>query len=177
MAFANRRKAWAYLQDQLPTTHPIVADIVDLEAAKLNFDGITYAKGASVLKQLVAYVGRDAFFDGIRRYFRAHAFGNTTLDGSAHRTVRRRRAATWTSWARAWLQTTGVSALSLQRGADGAPRSCSPTRARTGSRSGIYDFDDAGDLVRTERRRTRPHRAPHPVDLPDAPLCCSTTPT
>ena len=52
VAFAIKRKAWAYLQDQLPTTHPIVADIVDLEAAKLNFDGITYAKGASVLKQL-----------------------------------------------------------------------------------------------------------------------------
>ncbi len=60
VTFANRRKAWAYAQDQLPTTHPVVADIVDLEAAKLNFDGITYAKGAAVLKQLVAFVGRDA---------------------------------------------------------------------------------------------------------------------
>ena len=79
VAFAIKRKAWAYLQDQLPTTHPIVADIVDLEAAKLNFDGITYAKGASVLKQLVAFVGRDAFFEAARRYFKAHAFGNTTL--------------------------------------------------------------------------------------------------
>ncbi|WP_442921884.1 aminopeptidase N [Microbacterium sp. CH12i] len=61
--FAANRKAWAYEQDQLPTTHPIVADITDLEAAKLNFDGITYAKGASVLKQLVAFVGEDQFFE------------------------------------------------------------------------------------------------------------------
>ena len=60
VTFANNRKAWAYVQDQLPTTHPIVADIRDLEAAKQNFDGITYAKGAAVLKQLVAYVGLDA---------------------------------------------------------------------------------------------------------------------
>ena len=63
VTFANRRKAWAYRQDQLPTTHPIVADIRDLEDAKLNFDGITYAKGASVLKQLAAYVGEDAFLE------------------------------------------------------------------------------------------------------------------
>ena len=77
--FANNRKAWAYVQDQLPTTHPIVADIPDLEAAKQNFDGITYAKGASVLKQLVAYVGFEAFIAGSRQYFRDHAYGNTTL--------------------------------------------------------------------------------------------------
>ena len=64
VTFANNRKAWAYVQDQLPTTHPIIADIPDLEDAKLNFDGITYAKGASVLKQLVAYVGLDAFLAG-----------------------------------------------------------------------------------------------------------------
>ena len=81
--FANKRKAWAYVQDQLPTTHPIVADIPDLEAAKQNFDGITYAKGASVLKQLVAYVGFEAFIAGSRQYFRDHAYGNTTLSGSA----------------------------------------------------------------------------------------------
>ena len=77
ITFANRRKAWAYRADQLPSTHPITADIRDLEDAKLNFDGITYAKGASVLKQLVAYVGRDAFLEGARRYFKRHAYGNT----------------------------------------------------------------------------------------------------
>ncbi|MCW4460050.1 aminopeptidase N [Microbacterium sp. MPKO10] len=118
VTFANRRKAWAYLQDQLPTTHPIVADIVDLEAAKLNFDGITYAKGAAVLKQLVAFVGRDAFFEGARRYFREHAFGNTTLDDllvqleeTSGRDVR--------AWSRAWLETTGVSTLAIETDAAG----------------------------------------------------------
>ncbi|GAA5149548.1 aminopeptidase N [Microbacterium pseudoresistens] len=114
VSFANRRKAWAYTQDQLPTTHPIVADIPDLEAAKLNFDGITYAKGAAVLKQLVAFVGEDAFFEGARRYFARHAFGNTTLDDLlaelAEVSGRDMRA-----WSAAWLQTTGVSTLSLER--------------------------------------------------------------
>ena len=77
--FAHRRKAWAYAQDQYPTTHPIVADIADLEAARQNFDGITYAKGASVLKQLVAFVGREAFMAASREYFARHAWGNTQL--------------------------------------------------------------------------------------------------
>ncbi|WOF21881.1 aminopeptidase N [Microbacterium betulae] len=115
VTFANRRKAWAYQQDQLPTTHPVVADIPDLEAAKLNFDGITYAKGASVLKQLVAFVGEEAFFEGARRYFAAHAFGSTTLEDLlvqladvSGRDVR--------AWSRAWLETTGVSTVSAERG-------------------------------------------------------------
>src|SRR3978361_39175 len=77
--FANSEKTWAYRQDQLPSTHPIAADIVDIDAVKVNFDGITYAKGASVLKQLVASVGRGAFFSAIRGYFKANAWGNTTL--------------------------------------------------------------------------------------------------
>ena len=77
--FANTEKAWAYAQDQLPSTHPIAADIPDVAAVEVNFDGITYAKGASVLKQLVAYVGREEFLAGVRRYFRTHAYGNTTL--------------------------------------------------------------------------------------------------
>ena len=77
--FAQLYKAWAYRQDQLPSTHPIAADIPDIAAVEVNFDGITYAKGASVLKQLVAYVGRDNFLDGVRKYFAAHAWGNATL--------------------------------------------------------------------------------------------------
>ena len=116
--FANNRKAWAYVQDQLPTTHPIVADIPDLEAAKQNFDGITYAKGASVLKQLVAYVGFDAFIAGSRRYFRDHAYGNTTLADllAALSAASGRDLA---EWARQWLQTSGISTLSAE--IDGAP--------------------------------------------------------
>ena len=77
--FAQPAKAWAYRQDQLPSTHPIAADIPDIEAVEVNFDGITYAKGAAVLKQLVAYVGRDNFLAGVRRYFGQHAWGNATL--------------------------------------------------------------------------------------------------
>ncbi len=72
-------KSWAYRQDQLPTTHPVIADIRDLEDVEVNFDGITYAKGASVLKQLVAWVGREHFLEGLRAYFRAHAWGNTVF--------------------------------------------------------------------------------------------------
>jgi len=165
--FANKRKAWAYVQDQLPTTHPIVADIPDLEAAKQNFDGITYAKGASVLKQLVAYVGFDAFIAGSREYFRKHAYGNTSLadllaalDAASGREL--------SHWARQWLQTSGISTLTLDIAAgstetddDGVPgrvaivqeatdpvtgrEELRPHRLRVGS----YDFDADGALVRT----------------------------
>src|SRR4030088_863730 len=77
--FANVEKPWAYRQDQLPSTHPIATDAPDVQTAEVNFDGITYAKGASVLKQLVAYVGRENFLDAVRKYFAAHAWGNATL--------------------------------------------------------------------------------------------------
>ncbi|MBC3987730.1 aminopeptidase N [Streptomyces sp. AC563] len=113
ITFANRRKSWAYRADQLSSTHPVTADIRDLEDAKLNFDGITYAKGASVLKQLVAYVGEEAFLEGARRYFKRHAYGNTTLGdllSVLHETSGRDMAA----WSAAWLQTTGVNALTPQ---------------------------------------------------------------
>ncbi|MEW2414940.1 aminopeptidase N [Streptomyces sp. NPDC046866] len=120
VTFANNRKAWAYRADQLPSTHPITADIRDLEAAKLNFDGITYSKGAAVLKQLVAYVGREAFLEGARRYFKANAYGNTTLDHllSVLGEVSGRDMA---EWSRAWLQTAGVNVLTpaVAYGADG----------------------------------------------------------
>ncbi|MDQ0093506.1 aminopeptidase N [Paeniglutamicibacter psychrophenolicus] len=110
--FANRRKGWAYVADQLPSTHPIVADITDLEAAKQNFDGITYAKGASVLKQLAAYVGAEAFRDAARTYFRAHEYANTTLTDflSALQAASGRDMG---AWADAWLKTAGVPRLGL----------------------------------------------------------------
>ena len=72
--FASVEKAWAYQQDQLPSTHPIAADAPDIETAEQNFDGITYAKGASVLKQLQAYVGYEEFFAGVRKHFDNHAY-------------------------------------------------------------------------------------------------------
>jgi aminopeptidase N len=121
ITFANRRKAWAYRADQLPSTHPVTADIRDLEDAKLNFDGITYAKGASVLKQLVAYVGRDAFLEGARRYFKRHAFGNTELRdllAVLEETSGRDMAV----WARSWLQTAGVNSLAPELSYDAEGR-------------------------------------------------------
>jgi aminopeptidase N len=109
--FANARKQTGYRADQLPSTHPIAADNVDLHAVEVNFDMITYAKGASVLKQLVAWVGLDAFVTGIRQYFKDHAFGNTefsdllaALEKSSGREL--------ASWAQEWLQTAGVNTLS-----------------------------------------------------------------
>ncbi|WP_062650413.1 aminopeptidase N [Streptomyces maremycinicus] len=113
ITFANRRKAWAYRADQLPSTHPITADIRDLQDAKLNFDGITYAKGASVLKQLVAYVGQDAFLEGARRYFKRHAYGNTRL-GDLLSVLAETSGRDMGGWARSWLQTAGVNALTPQ---------------------------------------------------------------
>jgi aminopeptidase N len=111
--FANLEKAWAYRQDQLPSTHPISADIPDIRAVEVNFDGITYAKGASVLKQLVAYVGLDNFLEGVRRYFDRHAWGNTVLTdllGALEETSGRDLA----SWSKEWLETAGVNTMRPQ---------------------------------------------------------------
>jgi aminopeptidase N len=109
-AFTANRKAWGYNADELPTTHPVATEVADNLSALLNFDGISYAKGASVLRQLMAYVGRDAFFTGVRAYLDRHAWGNTALEdllveieGSSGRPLR--------AWADAWLRTTGVSTL------------------------------------------------------------------
>ncbi|MEU4350526.1 aminopeptidase N [Streptomyces sp. NPDC023838] len=113
ITFANGRKSWAYRADQLPSTHPITADIRDLEDAKLNFDGITYAKGASVLKQLVAYVGREAFLEGARRYFKRHAYGNTRL-GDLLSVLEEVSGRDMAAWSRSWLQTAGVNSLTPQ---------------------------------------------------------------
>lgn len=123
--FAMNRKIWAYTQDQMPTTHPIAADIPDVTAAKTNFDGITYAKGAAVLKQLVAWVGEDAFYDGARRYFDKHRFAATSLadllealEAASHQELG--------SWKSAWLETSGPSTLSASW--------------RTDSVGAIFDF-------------------------------------
>ncbi|QPP08842.1 aminopeptidase N [Streptomyces bathyalis] len=109
-SFANQMKTWAYRQDQLPSTHPIMAEIRDLDDVLVNFDGITYAKGASVLKQLVAYVGEDAFFSGVQRYFKRHEWGNTRLSdllGALEETSGR----DLTVWSKAWLETAGINVL------------------------------------------------------------------
>ncbi|RJN31327.1 aminopeptidase N [Nesterenkonia natronophila] len=111
VAFASSRKGWAYVQDQLPTTHPIVADIPDLEAADQNFDGITYAKGASVLKQLAAYAGAEAFRQAARRYFARFAFGNARLADFLD-VLEEATGKDMSHWSAAWLQTSGLPVLS-----------------------------------------------------------------
>lgn len=108
--FVNQRKSWGYRQDQLPTTHPIVADMFDLDAVEVNFDGITYAKGASALRQLVAWVGEDAFFTGIRAYFKKHAWGNTELQDLLLE-LEQACGRSLTDWTQRWLQTAGVNTL------------------------------------------------------------------
>ena len=108
--FAQLYKAWAYRQDQLPSTHPIAADIPDIAAVEVNFDGITYAKGASVLKQLVAYVGRENFLDAVRKYFAAHAWGNATL-ADLLTALEETSGRDLTTWSEQWLQTAGVNTL------------------------------------------------------------------
>ncbi len=108
--FANVQKAWAYRQDQLPTTHPISANIRDLEDVKVNFDGITYAKGASVLKQLVAWVGRDEFFEGLREYFRRFEWGNTSLRDLLN-VLEETSGRDLTAWSKEWLETAGVNTM------------------------------------------------------------------
>jgi aminopeptidase N len=163
--FANSMKTWAYRQDQLPSTHPIMAEIRDLDDVLVNFDGITYAKGASVLKQLVAYVGMDEFFRGVQAYFKAHAYGNTQLSdllGALEETSGRDLG----TWSEKWLQTAGINILrpeietdangvitsfairqeapALPVGAKGEP-TLRPHRIAVG----LYDLDDeSGKLLR-----------------------------
>ncbi|MDQ4500998.1 aminopeptidase N [Sinomonas sp. ASV322] len=160
--FANRRKGWAYVQDQLPTTHPIVADVPDLEAAEQNFDGITYAKGASVLRQLVAFVGEEAFFEAAREYFARHAFGNTTLADLLD-ALSAASGRAMDGWAAAWLQTAGLPLLEPEVEYDGGRLARVALRqtaidAVTGAsvprphrlRVGLYSRGQAGSIVRTQ---------------------------
>ncbi|MEU7023348.1 aminopeptidase N [Streptomyces sp. NPDC046203] len=165
--FANAEKTWAYRQDQLPSTHPIMAEINDLEDVLVNFDGITYAKGASVLKQLVAYVGQDEFFQGVQAYFKRHAFGNTRLAdllGALEETSGRDLK----SWSKAWLETAGINilrpeletdengaltAFAVRQEAPALPAGAKGEAVLRPHRIaiGFYDLDEAGKLVRTER--------------------------
>ena len=108
--FANLEKTWAYRQDQLPSTHPIAADMTDVAAVRVNFDGITYAKGASVLKQLVAWVGQDKFFAGVQAYFAKHAWGNTELRDLLSE-LEATSGRDLSAWSSLWLEQAGVTLL------------------------------------------------------------------
>ena len=159
--FANVEKSWAYRQDQLPSTHPVAADIPDLAAVEVNFDGITYAKGASVLKQLVAYVGLEHFLAGLRDYFRAHAFGNATF-GDLIGALEKASGRDLSHWGQQWLKTTGLNTLRADFDLDAEGRftrfAISQSGAAPGAGEtrvhrlavGIYD-DGSGKLVRVHR--------------------------
>ncbi len=160
--FANVEKSWAYQQDQLPSTHPIAADMVDLSAVEVNFDGITYAKGASVLKQLAAYVGFEPFLAGLRSYFAAHAFGNATL-ADLLGALSAASGRDLTDWSASWLQTTGINRLSPEFTVDASGVLTSFAVLQDGAQPGagelrshrlaigLYDDDGSGTLVRTHR--------------------------
>jgi aminopeptidase N len=158
--FAQGSKAYAYRQDQLPSTHPIAADIPDIEAVEVNFDGITYEKGASVLKQLVAYVGQDNFLAGVRDYFGKHAWGNATLTDLLA-SLEQESGRDLAAWSKSWLETAGVNTLraSYELDADGtfgrfsvhqeAPASHPELRPHRIA-VGLYDRAD-GKLTRRSR--------------------------
>jgi aminopeptidase N len=158
--FANTEKTWAYKQDQLPSTHPIAADIHDIEDVKVNFDGITYAKGASVLKQLVAWVGQDSFLAALRTYFCKHAYGNTVL-GDLLSELEAASGRDLASWSTEWLETAGCNTLRavFETDPDGTFSAFSvvqeapedhPTLRSHRVAIGCYDLVD-GRLVRTHR--------------------------
>jgi len=158
--FQAMEKSWAYRQDQLPSTHPVVATINDLEDVQVNFDGITYAKGGSVLKQLVAWVGIDAFYAGVAAYFQKHHHSNTELSDLLVE-LEATSGRELTSWSEKWLETAGVNTLrpEIETDADGVITSFAilqeapadyPTIRPHRLAVGLYDFD--GDaLVRTHR--------------------------
>ncbi len=153
--FTNARKNWAYRADQLPSTHPIAADNHDLEAVETNFDGITYAKGASTLRQLVAWVGIDEFMTGLRAYFKAHAFGNSEF-ADLLRALEDASGRELDTWAKEWLQTSGVNTLIPEYDVDEAGTLTSftvrqtahpdfPTLRRHRIGIGLYDLDGSAD--------------------------------
>ncbi|MFC8585704.1 aminopeptidase N [Streptomyces sp. NPDC057217] len=155
--FGVTRKAWGYEADQRPSTHPVAPDpeaVPDTASALLNFDGISYAKGASALRQLVAWLGEKDFLAGINIHFKRHKFGNATLadfiDNLAAATDRDVHG-----WAERWLRTTGVDTLTPRL--DGEGLRWNLTVDRDGARphrisAGLYDRDPSGDLVLRERR-------------------------
>ena len=108
--FTGARKNWAYRQDQLSSTHPIAVDMKNMQEVRTNFDGITYAKGASVLQQLVAHVGKENFFAGLKKYFAKHAWGNTVLNDLLVE-LEATSGRDLSAWTKTWLQTAGVNTL------------------------------------------------------------------
>ena len=162
--FCGGRKTWGYAQDQQPSTHPIAADAPTLSVAEANFDGISYAKGASVLKQLVAYLGRDNFFAGIHAYLAGHAWGNATM-ADLLRALEASSGKTLGEWAKSWLQTAGPNTLRSEFATDDKGKFTQfavlqeapaehPTLRPHHIAIGLYNRDSDGALVRTHRVET-----------------------
>jgi aminopeptidase N len=155
--FCTSRKAWGYRADQLPSTHPVSGEVADNRGALLNFDGISYAKGASVLRQLMATVGEEAFFAGVRAYLDRHAFSNTSF---ADLLVELERASgrPLGDWADAWLRTSGVSTLRVHVDgtAPGTVRVRQESDVLREHRIGIGLYDavpgQSGDVLRRRHR-------------------------
>jgi aminopeptidase N len=158
--FASVEKTWAYRQDQLPSTHPISAVVPDIESVAANFDGITYAKGASVLKQLVAWVGREQFFSGLKVYFERHSWGNTSLHDLLT-VLEDASGRDLSAWSKEWLETAGVNTLRARFTTDAEGRftdfaviqEANPEHPQLRSHRlaiGLYDRTDEG-LIRRER--------------------------
>ncbi|NMM93763.1 aminopeptidase N [Bifidobacterium oedipodis] len=160
--FCSGEKSWALRQDQLPTTHPIVAPINDLNDTYVNFDGITYAKGASVLKQLVFYVGREQFFQGIHNYLQKHAYANATLADLLDE-LEKTSGRDLKAWSAQWLEQSGINTIAadVTEAADGTIASLKLTQTAAPEypvlRShrlaiGFYNEDEnSGKIVRTDR--------------------------
>ncbi|KGJ77111.1 aminopeptidase N [Cryobacterium roopkundense] len=159
--FAVMEKSWAYKQDQLPSTHPVVATIRDLDDVLVNFDGITYAKGGSVLKQLAAWVGIEAFFAGVASYFQKHQWGNTELRDLLVE-LETASGRDLSGWAGLWLETSGVNTLRPEITVDDAgiitgfavlqtAAADYPTIRPHRLAIGFYNLDAASKLVRTHR--------------------------
>jgi aminopeptidase N len=159
--FASVEKSWAYRQDQLPTTHPIFAEINDLQDVEVNFDGITYAKGASVLRQLVAWVGPEEFMAGVGEYFRKHAWQNTELSDLMTE-LEKASGRDLDRWGQLWLETAGVNTLTpeLTVGEDGVLSSFAILQSAIASEPtlrphrlavGFYNLNAAGKLERVHR--------------------------
>jgi aminopeptidase N len=172
--FAQAWKAWAYRQDQLPSTHPVAADIPDIDAVHVNFDGITYAKGAAVLKQLVAYVGRDNFLAGVRAYFAQHAWRNATLEDLLA-ALAEASGRDLSAWSKQWLETAGVNTLRPDYSCDDEDRFTTFAVVQEAAAShpvlrahriaiGLYDRDGAR-LVR--RRRVEADIAGARTEIPE----------
>jgi aminopeptidase N len=185
--FSAGWKTWAYRQDQLPSTHPIVADMPDIESVKVNFDGITYAKGASVLRQLVAWVGEEAFLAGVAAYFREHAFGNTTLNDFLA-ALEQSSGRDLQAWSKEWLETAGVNTLRPASVVESEPGEHGgsyasfsilqeappdyPTLRSHRLAIGLYDDDGTGSLAR--RRRVELDVVGRETQIPE--LCLEKVP-